>query len=160
MFLSFRKKTDISSLKQGETSVVEGEVRAAREMLLPAEGLKCVFYELMTEVYKKGERGAGRPLWFPEKLERKSLGFFVRDSTGEVFVDCPAENMIVKGGYRTAGLMDKKGRRRFNARLIREGDVVRMRGIVSTPSGGGNPDAPSLLPNRKGRMEIIVKPKK
>jgi hypothetical protein len=160
MFLSFRKKTDVSSLKKGETSVIEGAVRAAREMVLPADGLKCVFYELMTEVYKKGERGTGRPLWFPEKLERKTGGFFVCDSTGEVYVDCPAENMMIKGGYRTAGFMDKKGRRRFNARLIREGDIVRVRGIVADPSAAGSPDALSLLPNRKGRMEIIAKPKK
>jgi len=158
MFPAFLRKTEISKISEGSTVIVEGTVRADREMALPGEGTKCVYYELLVEVYKKGARGMGRPLWFPEKLDRKLSGFFVSDGTGEIFVDVPAEQVILQGGFQTGGKLDKKGRRRFSARMIREGDRVRLRGTVAS-GVAGVPDGMMMLePDRKGRLKITAGP--
>ena len=158
MFLSLRKRTKISSIHPGDTVTIEGTVRSDRESTLPGDGTPCVYYEIMTEVYKKGERGSGRPLWFPENMERKGNGFFLGDDTGEIFVDCPAEQIRMNGGYSTAGKMGKKGHRRFSARLIREGDKVLVRGIAGPPTASQGTATLSLGPDKKGRMEMSVTP--
>lgn len=159
MFLSFRKKTKISEINNGSTVVIEGTVRPAREMTLPNEGSKCVYFEMLTEVYKKGERGMGRPLWFIEKLDRKCSGFYVSDGTGEVFVEGPPESITLTGGFEAGGMLDKKGKRRFSARLIREGDTVRLRGKAAAPSAAVPKGVVVIEPDKKGRLEMIAKPK-
>ena len=158
MFLSLRKRTKISSIHTGDIVTIEGTVRPDRVSTLPGDGTPCVYYELMTEVYKKGERGSGRPLWFPETMERKGNGFFLSDDTGEIFVDCRAEQIRMAGGHRTAGKMGKKGHRRFSARLIREGDKVRVRGIAGPSAASIGSPPLSLGPDKKGRMEMSVSP--
>jgi hypothetical protein len=158
MFLSFRKKTKVASLCKDDTAVVEGKVRATQQLSLPGPGTKCVFYELLVETYKKGERGGGRPLWFPERSERRCTGFYVGDDTGEVYVECSAEKLILNGGYEVSGLLDSKGRKRFSARLIREGDTVRLRGVVTESSGRISKGILSITPDHKGRIELIAKP--
>ena len=158
MFLSLRKRTKISSVQMGDTVTVEGIVRAVQESTLPGDGTPCVYYELMTEVYKKGERGTGRPLWFPEKMERKCNGFLLGDGSGEIFVECLAEQVRMNGGRSTKGILDKKGRRRFSARLIREGDKLRVRGIAGSPSASNSPNTLCLGPDKKGRMEMTAFP--
>ena len=160
MFLSFRKKTPISQIAKGSTVVVEGAVRAAREMTLPGNGTKCVYYEMLVEVYKKGARGNGRPLWFPEKLDRKLSGFFVNDGTGEVYVDVPADQILLQGGFTTGGPIDAKGKRRFSARVIREGDVVRLRGAAVEPTAAAPGGMTMIECDKKGRLEISAKPTK
>ena len=158
MFLSLRRRTKISSVHPGDTVTIVGTVRADRESTLPGDGTPCVYYELMTEVYRKGDRGSGRPLWFPEKMERKCNGFFLCDGTGEIFVECPADQVRMSGGHSTAGLLDKKGRRRFSARSILEGDKVRVRGIAAPPSASNGPETLCLGPDKKGKMEMAVFP--
>ncbi len=158
MFLSLRRKTKISDITKGNTVVVEGTVRASREMALPGEGTKCVYYEMLVETYRKGARGNGRPLWFPEKLDRKLSGFFVNDGSGEIFVEVPAEQVLLQGGFQTGGTLDKKGRRRFSARVIREGDMVRLRGSAKASTASVPGDVVVIESDKKGRLEIIAKP--
>jgi hypothetical protein len=158
MFLSFRRKKKVSALCTGETAVVEGKVRAVQQLSLPGPGTKCVYYELLVETYKKGERGGGRPLWFPERSERRCTGFYINDGTGEVYVDCSAEKVIMNGGYEIVGMLDSKGRKRFSSRIVREGDTVRLRGAVTESSGRISKEILSIIPDRKGRIEMNAKP--
>jgi hypothetical protein len=158
MFLSFRRKKKVSTLSTGETAVVEGKVRAVQQLSLPGPGTKCVYYELLVETYKKGERGGGRPLWFIERSERRCTGFFVNDGTGEVYVDCSAEKVTMNGGYELVGMLDNKGRKRFSSRIVREGDTVRLRGAVTESSEKISKGFLSIVPDRKGRLEMNAKP--
>jgi len=155
MFLRFKKKTRISELVEGLDTVIEGRVVARKELKLPASGTRCVFYEMSTESYKVGSRGRGRPMWLPERFEVKCTGFFVDDPSGRVWVKGEVEKMSVSGPRKEAGQMGQ--RRRYIARIIQQGDIVRIRGGVSKPEADERADVLMIGPDSKGSLEILVR---
>ncbi len=157
MFLRFRRKTRISDLREGVDAVIEGRVVASKELTVPVSGTTCVFYEMSTESYRTGSRGRGRPMWLPEKFETKCPGFFVEDPSGRAWVTGVAERLTAGGLRKEAGMVGKKGRRRYMAWTLQQGDVVRVRGTASRPQKGEPPDVLVIGPDGKGRLEILVR---
>jgi hypothetical protein len=157
MFLSLRKRTSIAELNEGDERVVEGVVVAERELTLPNTKLKCVWYYQLLEALEVGARGRGRRMWVPKNLQIKSEGFYVEDDSGRVWIDAGHEGAEVTGGVEEAGQIGKKGRQRYIARLIREGDVIRARGLVSKPKGAEPGDVLVIRPGRKGKLEILFR---
>ncbi len=155
MFLRFRRKTRISELHEGLDAVIEGRVVADKELALPGAGTRCVFYEMSTESYGVGARGRGRAMWLPEKFEAKCAEFHVEDQSGRVLVKGGAENLSVSGLRRVSGPLGK--RRRYFARIMQQGDIVRIRGTVSGPVPSGPADVLVIGPNSKGKLEILVR---
>lgn len=157
MFLSLRKRTPIADLAEGEERVIEGAVVAKRELTVPGTKLKCVWYYLLSEALEVGPRGRGRKMWVPKNLQVNSEGFFVEDESGRVWIDAGNEGAEVSGGVEESGPLGKKGRQRYLARLIRAGDVVRVRGMVGKPKGAEPGDAQVMRPGHKGRLEILFR---
>jgi hypothetical protein len=157
MFLSLRKRTRIAELVEGDERVIEGKVVAERELTLPNTKHKCVWYYQLLESLEVGPRGRGRRMWVPKNLQVNSDGFYVEDETGRAWIDAGNEGAEVSGGVEEAGPIGKKGRQRFLARMIRDGDVVRVRGLVAKPKGAEPGDVQVMRPGRKGRLEILFR---
>lgn len=155
MFLRFRRKTRVVDLEKGRDATVKGTIVAEKELKVPHEGTRCIFYDMLSESYGVGARGRGRPMWLPQKAERKCVGFFVDDGSGRVWVRADDESVNASGGTAAAGLVGKKGRQRYSVRMIKDGDLVRVRGRVSTPKGTDPRDTLVLAPGRKGRLDIL-----
>jgi len=157
MFLSLRKRTPIADLVEGEERVAEGVVVAERELNLPNTKLKCVWYYQLLESLEVGARGRGRKMWVPKNLQVNSNGFYLEDESGRVWIDAGNEGAEVTGGVEEAGPIGKKGRQRFLARMIRAGDVVRVKGLVAKPRGAEPGDVQVMRPGRKGRLEVLFR---
>jgi hypothetical protein len=155
MFLWLRRSTRIADLIKDAETVVRGKVVARGEVRLPHVGGTCVFYDLLTESFGVGSRGKGRPMWLPQRGERKCTDFFVDDGTGQVLVAADDESLDVSGGSTSAGPVGKKGKQRFTMRYIREGDTVKVRGLVSAPRGGEPGDRLVIRPGRKDVIELL-----
>jgi len=150
----FRRRTRVADLEVGREQVVRGRVVAGKEMSAPGSGTKCAFCETLLESFEVGARGRGRRMWLPKGMERRCDGFFVDDGSGRVWVRGDVGAIALRGGAQESGLMGKKGRQRYTGRLIRSGDVVEVRGVVSRPKGGEPGEALALAPGRKGRLDI------
>jgi len=157
MFLSLKKRTPIADLAEGEERVIEGKVAAKRDLTVPGTKLKCVWYYVLSESFEVGARGRGRRMWVPKNLQVKSDGFFIEDESGSVWVDAGCEGAEVSGGYEESGPIGKKGRQRYLARVIRVGDVVRVKGAASRSTGAEPGDTLVMRPGRKGKLEILYR---
>lgn len=157
MFLSLKKRTKIAELAEGEERVVEGIANARKELTVPGTKIKCVWYYLLSEAFEHGPRGRGRRMWVPKNLQVSSDGFFVEDDTGQVWIDAGAKGAEVSGGVEESGMIGKKGRQRYLARVIRAGDRIRVRGAVARPKGAEPGDNLVLRPDRKGKLEILFR---
>lgn len=136
MFDWLRKKKRIGDLVAGEITSIKGVVQSERKLAIPPSGTSCVYYSLMEERFGQGQRGRGRPLWFPERMERRCVEFTVSDNTGLVTVRESGERMRVTGSHREQGLVRNNRKRRFFADFIRSGDTVVIRGQVEASPGG------------------------
>ncbi len=136
MFLPWlHKKTDIGDLVPGSTRTIRGVVQCDRCLKIPPTGMGCVFYSLMEERFKKGARGQGRPLWFPETFEVRCAEFTIADDTGCIQVTASGEQVKPKGLHQDSGLVKGNKKRRFFVAYLRPGDVVIARGqITGTPT--------------------------
>lgn len=158
MFDFLRKCTRIADLKSGQNAVIRGKVECPKALFLSETKMNCVYYDILIETYKKGARGRGRPLWFPEGARRDSVGFFVVDDTGKVWIEDTTDNLVVIGGYTVGGRLDRKGKTRYSARLIREGDDVKVAGISAGEVPGDTNSRLTIHPNKKGLLKIRVRP--
>ncbi len=156
MFSLFRKKTPTSELQVGAEVVVEGEVVAQNELSLSGTGTKCVYYEKLNESFEVGARGRGRKMWVPKNLERRCAGFYLDDGSGRVWVRNDTDGVEVVGGKQESGVVGKKGRTRFTAQLVQNGDRVRLQGAVDEPKGADPAGGLVIKPNKKGFLKIKV----
>jgi hypothetical protein len=153
-----KRKTKVEKLKQGEERVVEGRVIARRELGVPGTQIKCVYYFQHVDKWDRGDRGRGRKAWYPVNAEEKAEGFFLDDGSGRVWVAADDPRIAVSGGAEEMGPLGKKGKQRFIARLIRNGDVVRARGIVDAPKAAEPGDVLVLRAGgKKDRLEILFR---
>jgi hypothetical protein len=158
VFLWLKSRTKIEALKEGETRVVEGRVVPGRELGVPGTQLKCVYYHQIVDKWDRGARGRGRKMWIPINAEEKAEGFFLEDATGKCWIAAESTTVDVSGAAEEMGPMGKKGTQRFIARLIRKGDVVRVRGLVSKAMGAEPGDMPVIRPGgKKDRLEILFR---
>jgi hypothetical protein len=158
MFLWLKRKTSISALRDGDERIVEGRVVPKREIGVPGTQLKCVFYSQHVDKWDRGARGKGRKMWIPVNAEEKGEGFFLDDGTGRVWVAADDPRIDVTGGAEEAGPLGKKGKHRFFARLIRGGDVIRVRGVASAPRAAEPGDVLVLRAGgKKDRLEILFR---
>ena len=158
MFLWLRRRSRVEALQAGAQSVVEGRVVARRELGVPGTQHKCVYYHQHVDAWDRGARGRGRKMWIPVSAEEKAEGFFLDDGTGRVWVAADDPRLEVAGGAEEFGALGKKGKQRYIARLIRGGDVVRVRGIVDRPRGA-EPGGVLVLRagGKKDRLEILFR---
>ena len=156
MFLKWRRKTPVSRLTEGRKAVVKGEVVAADTVALPITGTRCVFYDLVVEVYKKGPRGRGRPLWMPLNAERRCTGFFVDDGDGRVWVEANPDAIIITNGYHEAGEVPRHEFRRFSAWMLTEKSKVIVRGVVSKSGKREPAESMVLRADEQKVIEILV----
>jgi len=156
MFLKWRRKTPISKLVEGRPAIVKGEVKAQELVALPITGTRCVFYDLAVEVYKKGPRGRGRPLWMPLNAERRCNGFFIDDGDGRVWVEANPDAVIINNGAHEAGEVPKHEFRRFSAWMLKDKSHVIVRGIVSKPGKGEPQDVMVLRADADKSIEIVI----
>ncbi|NOZ86132.1 MAG: hypothetical protein GXP49_07680 [Deltaproteobacteria bacterium] len=162
MFLRFRPKTKIADLKEGSICVVEGTAAAGDTLQLPAgDNIRCLCYDITMESYRVGSRGRGRAMWIPDKAERKATNFFVSDDTGKVWVQADTPGLILSGALTLSGRLRKKANKRFVAAILRDGDIIRIRGLVSAsrPQDGEPKDTLVIRPGPKGDLEILVRKK-
>ena len=157
MFLGLRRATKIADLAEGEERIVDGRVVGRRELTVPGTKLKCVWFYQLSESFEVGARGRGRKMWVPKNAQQKSEGFFVDDGTGQVWIAANEEGTEVSGGVEEAGMLGKKGKSRYIARMIRGGDTVRVRGLVCKAKGAEPGDSLVLRPGKKGKLEILFK---
>ncbi|MCK9461644.1 MAG: hypothetical protein M0R80_18600 [Proteobacteria bacterium] len=158
MFLWLKKRTKIEALREGEERVVEGRVVPAKEIGVPGTQLKCVYYHLLVDKWDRGARGKGRKMWIPISAEERAVGFFLEDGTGRAWVAADDKRLAAAGGAEEAGTYGKKGTQRFIARLVRAGDVVRVRAIVDAPKGAEPGDVLVLRAGgEKDRLEILFR---
>jgi hypothetical protein len=158
VFLWLKGKTKIEALQEGELCVVEGRVVADRELGVPGTQLKCVYYHQIVDKWDRGERGRGRKMWIPIHADEKAEAFTVEDATGRVWIAADAKSLDVSGAAEELGPYGKKGNQRFIARLIRVGDVVRVRGVVGKPMAAEPGELLVMRPGgKKQRLEILFK---
>ncbi len=158
MFLWLKSRTKIEALEDGALGVVEGRVVPARELGVPGTQIKCVYYHQIIDKWDRGERGRGRKMWIPINAEERVEAFYVEDATGRVWVAADAKHVDVSGAAEEIGPFGKKANQRFIARLIREGDVVRVRGAVTKAQGSEPGDVLVVRPGgKKERLEILFK---
>ncbi len=157
MFLRFRKRTPIKDLRENALVVVEGKVVAKGYLSAPGSRTRCVYHETMIERFGTGSRARGRAMWLPERFDRNQTGFFVEDKTGKVWVDDEVEDAYLTGGLDEMGPIGNTGRSRFAGRVVREGDLIRVRGVVSPRRKSEPEDVLVLRATDKGRMEILVR---
>lgn len=157
MFLRFAKRTKVDQLRRGQSAVVEGTVGASSLLKLPRSETKCVFYDVLNESFRRGERGAGRKLWLPKSVEQKLTLFSIEDETGKVWVSAEGEEVELSGAPVEAGLIGNKGNARFTARFVKPGFVVRARGLIDEPRRGEPKTGLVLRSGAKGRLELMVR---
>jgi hypothetical protein len=156
MFLRFKRSTRIGALKAGAEAVIEGTIKAKALLNLPGPGTQCVFYDQLVESFGRGERGGGRPFWQPVSAEQKLAGFFVEDDSGKVWVEVDATKIDLSGAPAESGQFGK-GKKRYMARLLCDGWVVKIHGAVDEPHGKEPAGTLVLRPRSKGRLEVLVR---
>jgi len=157
MFLRFRKKTPISALDAGRIHTIEGVVTSPDSVPVPDTRIKCVYYFMFSEVYRKGPRGRGRPLWFVEGQRTGGTGFEVSDDTGTVWVSTAEQPVDLAGAARESGHVGKKGRRRYSVDFIRNGDTVRIRGEIENGGTGAESGLSITSPQSGKALEVLVR---
>jgi hypothetical protein len=158
VFLWLKGRTKIESLKEGDERIVEGRVVPRREIGVPGTQLKCVYYYQHIDKWDRGARGRGRKMWIPVDAQEKAEGFFLEDATGSCWIAADDRRLAVSGGAEETGPLGKKGTQRFIARLIRKGDVVRVRGVVAKPIAAEPGDLLVLRAGgKKDRLEILFR---
>lgn len=157
MFLRFRRKTAVSALREGDEAVVEGTVVARDDLSLPMTDVRFVYFDKLNESFVHGQRGGGRRLWIPQSQERRTTGFFLDDGAGKVWIAADGESYSVSGAKEVSAVFGKQNRSRYVATVIRAGDRVRARGVVSRPKAAEPADGFVLRPDPKGRLEILVR---
>jgi len=158
MFLWLKRKTKIEALREGDERIVEGRVVPKREIGVPGTQLKCVYYYQHVDKWDRGARGKGRKMWIPVNAEQKAEGFFIDDGTGRVWVAADDPRIDVSGGAEEMGPLGKRGKQRFIARLIRNGDVIRVRGVVDGPKAAEPGNVLVLRAGgKKDRLEILFR---
>jgi hypothetical protein len=158
MFLWLKSKTKIDALAAGEERVCEGRVVPKRELVVPGTQLRCVYYFQHVDKWDRGDRGRGRKAWYPVSAEEKAEGFFLEDATGRVWVAADDQRLAVAGGAEEMGPLGKKGTQRYIARLIRTGDVVRVRGLVDKPKAAEPGEVLVVRAGgKKDRLEILFR---
>jgi hypothetical protein len=158
MFLWLQRSTKVEALREGEERVVEGRVVPRHEIGVPGTQLKCVYYFQHVDKWDRGDRGRGRKAWYPVNAEEKAEGFFLDDGTGRVWVAADDPRRAVTGGAEESGPLGKKGKQRFIARLIRDGDVIRVRGVVNKPKAAEPGEVLVLRAGgKKDRLEILFR---
>ena len=97
-------------------------------------------------------------MWIPASAVEKAEGFFVDDGAGRVWVAADDPRLAVAGGAEESGPLGKKGKQRFVARLVRAGDVIRVRGVVDNPKAAEPGDVLVLRAGgKKDRLEILFR---
>lgn len=158
MFLWLKRKTKIEALRAGDERIVEGRVVPRRELVVPGTQLRCVYYFQHVDKWDRGDRGRGRKAWYPVAAEEKAEGFLLDDGTGSVWVAADGPGLAVAGGVEEGGPLGKKGQQRFIARLVRAGDVVRVRGIVDQPKAAEPGEVLVLRAGgKRDRLEILFR---
>lgn len=157
MFLRFRKRTDAASLQEGAVAVVEGTVEAEKTLMSPGSNKPCVFYDVLVEGFGTGKGGRGRGLWNIERMEQKMLGFFVADGSGKVWISDEADILEVDGGRDEAGVAPNRPNVRYKCRTIAEGDVIRVRGVVSKARKYEPKGFLVIRPFEDRRIEMLVR---
>jgi len=155
MLLWLRWSKKVSALSEGAVAVVKGKVVVDKGIRVPHAGGTCAFYDLLTETFGTGMRGRGRPLWLPQKVERRCTSFAVDDGSGRIWVEARDETIDASGGVRTSGVIGKKGRERYTVLTIRDGDTVKVRGLVSKARPGEGGCDLAIRPDAKGRIEVM-----
>lgn len=148
-WLSFRragplqaKRTPIKDVEEGTAVKLVGTVRLSEERVkAPVSGRECAGYEVRVARKK-------RMRWRPVKSERRGVGFFLDDGSGEVFVPLNDETSVRlctsmrvrRNKYRSAvrrvlgGLLDEAPARayRCDEGVLTPGSRVAVYGIVRT----------------------------
>ncbi|MCP4600928.1 MAG: hypothetical protein GY847_10435 [Proteobacteria bacterium] len=156
MFRWFKSKTQVSDLLEGAEVAVEGRVVSRNELTLSGSKTRCVYYDKLNESFEVGARGRGRKMWVPKNLERRCAGFFVDDGSGQVWVTSDTEGLRVDGGKQESGAIGKKGSQRYSAQIIQNGDLVRIKALVSQPRGADPAHGFVLRPTKKG-LKVTVR---
>ena len=125
------KKTKIVDLVPGKVCTIKGKISASSKLSIPSSKTSCVYYEMLEERFGKGARGTGRALWFPDRMESKSVEFSVSDDSGTVQIRESGPQFSVKGAHQESGAPKGSRKRRFFASFLQPGDVVVIRGLVN-----------------------------
>ena len=151
--LRIGKKTPIADLVVGEMKTLKGVVQSRQRLTVPPSGTDCVYYYLLQEVYKTGDRGRGRPLWFVEKREAKCAEFALSDGTGTIVVRSRGEDVKISGTHEEMGNVKNNRKRRYSAQLIIPGDEIIVRGQVASTE---KKDELVVTPPPNGLLKIAV----
>ncbi len=153
-FFRFRKVTPISTIagpasstpgkagaaptfagaQLGHSVIVAGTVTARSEVTFTPSGDKAVWFSATYESQGRGDRGS-RNLWMFDHLDRQQSGFFIDDGTGRLYVPVQPTQLDIRGGHHLHGEIGRTGKDRYSAYLLREGDSLRLHGVVDKPSG-------------------------
>lgn len=153
----FVRKRPVDCLEEGKLAVVEGKVVVKSEITVNGSGTHCVYYDRFEEAYETPARGRGRALWIPKAFERRCAGFFVEDPSGRVWIPEGGEGLEVSGGAQELGRLGAKGKRRYSAQLVRAGDSVRVKGLVSKPMSAEPTEGFVIRGDAKGRLFVKVR---
>jgi hypothetical protein len=159
MFMSFKKPAKINTLKKDIQQIIQGTVSVPREVTLPGTSVSCAAFWMMTEAWKRPDRGKGRKMWTPVDVKQETNGFFIEDDTGKIWVENNGNALDLRSGTQQSGRLGKKETSRFVARIINNGDIVRIQGIVSSPKAKEPQDTLVIRPGKKGLISIILKKK-
>jgi hypothetical protein len=155
MLLRFKLARRSTDLETGKPGVVKGTISCKRDVRLPHVGGTCVYFNMLVEGFGTGARGKGRPMWLPVRREVKCTEFFIEDASGRVLVTASKDCIDASGGRSASGMIGKKGNQRYEVRFIRDGDRVKVRGLVSDPRGAEPGDTPVIRPDEKGIIELL-----
>ena len=159
MFFRFAKSTKIAALTRDAVQTVTGSVVVPKTLKIPGTDIECACFWMMTEAWKQPARKKGRKMWMPQDARQGCNGFFVEDETGKVWVGDNADALDIVGGWENGGLIGKKGTQRFVSRCIKAGDMVKIRGTVTSPKGAEPAEGLVLRPDAKGFVTVLQKKK-
>jgi len=154
VFLRLRRSTPIADLVVGTVAAVTGVVEEASELFLLETRVPCVYYEAVYESYRSGVRGRGRRLWLPDYSSRKCAGLRIGDGSGVIRIAVDVAPLVLHGGHRHSERLGR--RRRVVARLLRAGDRVKVRGLISPAPPGALDHERWLAAAPSGWIEIAV----
>ncbi|MBT9559222.1 MAG: hypothetical protein IV100_24525 [Myxococcales bacterium] len=118
----------------GSSVIVSGTVSARTEVTFGPSGDKAIWYSATYESQGRGDRGS-RNLWMFDHLDRQQGGFFIDDGTGRIYVPVQPTQMDIRGGHHVYGEIGRTGKERYSTYLLRDGDSLRLHGVVDKPSG-------------------------
>jgi hypothetical protein len=159
MFFNFIPSKKISDVAAGSKAVIKGRVVIDKEVALPGTHISCAAFWMLKEEWKRPLRGKGRKMWTPVDVTQGCPGFYIEDESGKIWVEHNDNALDLRTGRDEMGQLGKKETSRFTARVIKNGDVVKIRGTATAPKAREPEGSLVLRPDSKGSITIILKKK-